>query len=73
MTVNLDNLLTPDDLAKRWGLKPYTIKAMRRRGEGPPAVRFSERLIRYREADVIAYERDVLKKAMMEKRERASQ
>lgn len=43
-------------LSDRWGISPGAIHQLRYRGEGPPAVRIGKRL-RFRESDVVAYER----------------
>ncbi len=40
-------LLTPQQTADRIGVSPSTLKRLRLRGEGPQAVRITERTIRY--------------------------
>lgn len=55
--------LTTDQLARRWGLAPGTIKSQRSRGVGPPhylvpriALPSGEKRVRYPLASVLAFE-----------------
>ena len=43
-----DDLLTPAQVAEKLGVSEITLKRMRLKGEGPPAVFLSARTIRYR-------------------------
>lgn len=43
--------LHPDEAADRLGLRPYTLRQMRRRGDGPPYLRIGNR-VRYRMVDL---------------------
>ncbi|GAA0980518.1 MULTISPECIES: helix-turn-helix transcriptional regulator [Nocardiopsis] len=47
--------LTPEELAERWRSKVQTLANMRYRGDGPRWIKCG-RLVRYRLADVKAYE-----------------
>jgi hypothetical protein len=49
-------LLTPADLARRWDRSPGYLANLRATGEGPKFITLSERVIRYRLADVEAFE-----------------
>jgi len=58
-----DPYLTTDQLARRWGVKPATIKGQRARGNGPPyyappRIGFPSRTprVRYPLAQVLAFE-----------------
>ncbi len=51
--------LTPADVARRWRMSPRTLERWRARRKGPPWLRLRGR-IRYRHADVLAYEREHL-------------
>lgn len=55
--------LTARDLAKRWGMTPVGVRAMRYRGAGPEFICLSERRIRYRLAAVIEFERNSKRRA----------
>lgn len=50
-------LLTSAQLADRWSLRPASLKAMRRRKEGPPWVVVGNNTVRYRLSDVERFER----------------
>ena len=52
---NLDPLLTPSDAARVLGVGQRCIENWRHRGGGPRYVRISARCIRYREADLLAW------------------
>jgi hypothetical protein len=49
-------LLAPADLAMRWGRTPEYLADLRAKGAGPRFVRLSERVIRYKLGDILAYE-----------------
>lgn len=49
-------LLTAEQLAERWQIKPSTVYAMTRR-KAIPTVRLGARLYRYRLGDIVAFER----------------
>lgn len=51
-----DVLLTVDELAARWKIKPHTLNQKRSHGTGMPFLKI-DRTIRYRLSDVIAYEK----------------
>jgi hypothetical protein len=55
--------LTANDLAKRWGMTPVAVRAMRYRGGGPEFIHLSERRIRYRLSAVIEFERNAKRRA----------
>lgn len=49
----MDKLLTEVEVAREWlNCEPTLLERLRTDGKGPPAVRISERVIRYRPADV---------------------
>ena len=50
-----ETLLSRKQLGARWGCSTMTIKR-RERGGQLPSLRFSQRLVRYRMSDVLAYE-----------------
>lgn len=52
-----DRLLTPQQLADRWTIKPSTVYSMTRAGQ-LPTVRIGPRLYRYRLEAIEQYERD---------------
>lgn len=54
MTDN-SNLLTTADVAAMVKVKPVTARVWRYRGTGPRYLRLSDRIIRYREADVLSW------------------
>lgn len=47
-----DRLLSQDELCERLNVERRLIERQRARGEGPPYVRISPRIIRYRPEDV---------------------
>lgn len=51
-----DRLLSPADLAARWGISRNTLANQRSRGEGPRFVRFPSGRIRYPWSAIAAYE-----------------
>jgi hypothetical protein len=51
-------LLTPEELAQRWSLQVASLKAMRRRRQGPPWVVVGNNSVRYRLTDVERFERE---------------
>lgn len=53
----MKELLTPAELATRWDMKPASLANMRHRGRGPAYVKLGGSAVRYRAADVEAYER----------------
>ena len=48
-------LATQSEVAAHVGVSPRALEAWRLRGEGPPFIRLSRRLVRYRPADVDAW------------------
>lgn len=50
------------ELARRWGLSHRTLERWRWRGEGPDFMKLGGRVV-YRLDDVLAYERDRLRRA----------
>lgn len=57
-------ILTEDELAERWQLDPEVVARKRRSGEGPKYLPLTEsrtkRTIRYRLADIEAYEESLV-------------
>ncbi|WP_433233947.1 helix-turn-helix transcriptional regulator [Actinomadura nitritigenes] len=51
-----DRHLSPEDLAERWQISVEAVYKRNQRGNGPPFMRLGPRLIRYKLADVEAYE-----------------
>lgn len=49
---NVEELLTPSEVAEMLGVKLRTLEAWRYRGGGPQYIRISHRCIRYRPEDV---------------------
>lgn len=54
----LPTLLTKDDICERYGIHKKTLDDWRGRGEFPPPIKIGPRLVRWRLADVEAYEAD---------------
>jgi hypothetical protein len=54
-----DTLLTPNALAKRWGIKPNTLKQWRWNGKGSKFIKIGGRAL-YRLTDVEDFEREHL-------------
>ncbi len=52
-------LISRDQLAKRWGVSKETIKRREREGLLTP-LRFNQRLLRYRMEDIVEIERSLL-------------
>ena len=52
---HLDDLLKPSDAAEILNVSDIWLKKQRLAGAGPKFVRLSERLIRYRRSDLIAW------------------
>lgn len=50
-----DQLLTPKEVASICGVTPRTVGDWRQKGEGPPYVKLSSRVVRYRREDVLAW------------------
>lgn len=50
------DVLTPQQLGDRLGMTPAALANLRYRGDGPVFMRIGRRTIRYRLADVLAYE-----------------
>ena len=48
--------LSPQDLARRWGVSLHTIRDLRKRGRLPQPVPFPFRNLRWAKADIEAYE-----------------
>jgi hypothetical protein len=57
MTDPHDPFLSDADLDQRWNRKRGYAGELRSKGKGPPHVRLSPRVVRYRLSDVVAYER----------------
>jgi len=55
---DVDRFLTAADLADRWQVTRRRIYTLRWQGEAPPAVRIGDGTLRWRLADVQAYEAD---------------
>ncbi len=51
-------LLTPVQLAERWGMKPTGLALQRHRRQGPPFIRLSNGTVRYRLSDIVRFERE---------------
>ena len=60
---NSDRLLTTAELAARWRMAIGSLANMRTRGDGPKSIKIGGKCVRYRLADVIAYEQDSTAKA----------
>ena len=58
-----DALLTPEDLCEREVISPSTARAWRASGAGPPFIKLSPRLVRYRLVDVLQWERSRLRRS----------
>lgn len=54
--MNTDILLTEKDLAARFQLTTRTIRSWKAQGTGPASIELGDRSLRYRLADVLAYE-----------------
>jgi len=51
-------LLTEEQVAQRWGFAVKTLQSWRAQRRGPKFVRFSQRMVRYRVADIEAFIKD---------------
>jgi len=60
---NPEILLTSLDLASRWSMSTMALQAMRRRGVGPVYVKIGPKRVRYRLADVQAFEQSFANRA----------
>jgi len=47
----MDKYLTPEELAKRWGLSIYTLLSWRKKGKGPKFIKLGKS-IRYEKAEI---------------------
>lgn len=66
MEKTTETMLTTKELAKRWNLSVSHIEIKRMRGDGPPFLKLGtdERSpVRYRLADIKAYEKDRMKQS----------
>lgn len=54
-------MLTEEELAKRWQISTRTLQYWRRDGKGCPFIDIGRNTIRYRLEDVIAYEESRIK------------
>jgi hypothetical protein len=52
--------LTPAELSQRWGFTRGSLANMRSRGHGPAFLNLNGRTVRYRRADVEAFEKAAL-------------
>lgn len=52
----MSDVLTAKALAARWGTTEAALSQRRVRGDGPPFIRLGKRTVRYRLADVLAFE-----------------
>jgi len=50
-----DRLLSRDDVADRFGISRRWLELAAHKGEGPPMVKISRRMVRYRAADIEAW------------------
>ena len=55
----LDALLTEEEAAEFLGYSKRALQNWRHRGDGPPFIRISERAVRYRRRDLIAWCEDL--------------
>ena len=55
----LDALLPEDEAAEFLGYSKRALQNWRHRGDGPPYIRISERAVRYRRRDLIAWCEDL--------------
>jgi predicted DNA-binding transcriptional regulator AlpA len=58
----MEKLISPDQLAKGWGISKATLYGWRYAGKGPPAIRLGKHL-RYRPSDVEAWLQEQAKEA----------
>jgi hypothetical protein len=56
MTDTSNVLLSPAELAMRWGRTSEYLADLRAKGTGPRFIRLSERVIRYKLGEIVAYE-----------------
>jgi hypothetical protein len=56
MTDPSNALLSPAELATRWGRTSEYLADLRAKGAGPRFIRLSERVIRYKLGAIVAYE-----------------
>lgn len=54
--MSVTKLMTSDEVAERWGIKPETLKAWRHYGKGPKFVKIG-RSVRYKLSDIEAFEK----------------
>ena len=53
----IDKIYTPKEVADRWGIKTSTLADWRYKGIGPAFIKLGKRAVRYRESDVLEYEK----------------
>lgn len=53
-----EKLLSEKELATRWGITQRTLQNWRAKGYGPKSITLSSNTVRYRLADVLAYEEE---------------
>ena len=63
---NLDEQLTPAQVAEKLNVHPGTLKRWRRNGTGPSFTKYTERAIRYALRDVLTFKEE--RKAKRERR-----
>ena len=63
----VETLLTPAQLGLRWGRSPGYLANLRATGEGPRFITLSERIVRYKLADVEAFEMGKSRRSIAEK------
>jgi predicted DNA-binding transcriptional regulator AlpA len=59
-TRDLERLMSPKEVAERWQLSVDQLAELRQSEDGPDYVRLGHRTVRYRLADIEAYEMDRL-------------
>lgn len=62
VSVELDSLLSPEQVSAVLGVKVATLKVWRYRGRGPSFVRLSRKAVRYSEEAVKAFKKSLNKK-----------
>jgi len=54
----MDVFLTPECLARRWGIDSATLRTMRHQGRGPNYTKITGKIVRYNLEDIEQFEKE---------------
>lgn len=60
--ISPDTLLTMKDIARRWSISLQHVKLLSMKKRMPPAVRFGRRCVRWRLAEILQWEDELVRK-----------